>query len=146
MTTTIPFLTAFGSWSTGISDSGSILCGTGSSWDTAGGIRAGRTSNRFVKASKVMRRLIGLWSLVPIRLRLSKYRFRSSSFKKCVALLRIFCQGALTRHQAVHPFYVFQIASLILWSLDSYYYYATCIFIISVFSIATTIVETRTVS
>lgn len=48
--------------------------------------------------------------------------------------------------EAVHPFYVFQIASLILWSLDSYYYYATCIFIISVFSIATTIVETRTVS
>ncbi|KAI9751064.1 MAG: hypothetical protein M1815_001393 [Lichina confinis] len=46
--------------------------------------------------------------------------------------------------EAVHPFYVFQIASLILWSLDSYYYYATCIFIISVFSIATTIVETKT--
>ena len=58
----------------------------------------------------------------------------------------MFCQGVLTGHQAVHPFYVFQIASLILWSLDSYYYYATCIFIISVFSIATTIVETKTVS
>ncbi len=47
--------------------------------------------------------------------------------------------------QAIHPFYVFQVASLILWSLDNYYYYATCIFIISVFSIATTIYETKTV-
>ncbi len=47
--------------------------------------------------------------------------------------------------QAIHPFYVFQIASLILWSLDDYYYYATCIFLISVFSITTTIIETKAV-
>ena len=45
--------------------------------------------------------------------------------------------------QAFHPFYVFQIASLILWSMDEYYYYATAIFIISAGSITTTIVETR---
>lgn len=45
--------------------------------------------------------------------------------------------------EAFHPFYVFQIASLILWSLDEYYYYATCIFIISVVSITTTLLETR---
>ncbi|KAI9887777.1 MAG: hypothetical protein M1823_000418 [Watsoniomyces obsoletus] len=46
--------------------------------------------------------------------------------------------------EAIHPFYIFQVASLILWSFDNYYYYATCIFIISVFSIATTIWETKT--
>jgi cation-transporting ATPase 13A2 len=45
--------------------------------------------------------------------------------------------------EAFHPFYVFQIASLILWSLDEYYYYATCIFIISVVSITTTLLDTR---
>ena len=45
--------------------------------------------------------------------------------------------------EAFHPFYVFQIASLILWSLDEYYYYATCIFLISVISITTTLLDTR---
>ena len=48
--------------------------------------------------------------------------------------------------QAFHPFYIFQIASLILWSLDEYYYYAVCIFVISVVSITTTLIETRSVS
>lgn len=45
--------------------------------------------------------------------------------------------------EVLHPFYIFQIASLILWSLDSYYYYAVCIFLISVGSIASTLIETR---
>jgi len=49
-------------------------------------------------------------------------------------------------YQAFHPFYVFQIASLILWSIDEYYYYAGCIFLISVVSITTTLIETRSVS
>ncbi|KAI9831005.1 MAG: hypothetical protein M1826_004122 [Phylliscum demangeonii] len=45
--------------------------------------------------------------------------------------------------EAIHPFYVFQIASLILWTLDNYFYYAACIFIISIFSIISTIIDTR---
>lgn len=45
--------------------------------------------------------------------------------------------------EVFHPFYVFQIASLILWSMDQYYYYAIAIFVMSVVSIATTLVETR---
>ncbi|EGP85061.1 uncharacterized protein MYCGRDRAFT_46026 [Zymoseptoria tritici IPO323] len=39
--------------------------------------------------------------------------------------------GQLLLDEAFHPFYVFQIASLILWSVDEYYYYAGCIFVIS---------------
>ncbi|KAI1367396.1 hypothetical protein F5Y08DRAFT_298411 [Xylaria arbuscula] len=45
--------------------------------------------------------------------------------------------------EVFHPFYVFQIASLVLWSLDQYYYYAICIFIMSAGSIIATLVETR---
>ncbi|KIM40199.1 hypothetical protein M413DRAFT_19398 [Hebeloma cylindrosporum] len=45
--------------------------------------------------------------------------------------------------EAIHPFYVFQIASIILWSLDDYYYYAFCIGLISIISITTTLVETK---
>lgn len=51
--------------------------------------------------------------------------------------------GQLLVDEVLHPFYIFQIASLILWSLDSYYYYAACIFIISVGSIISTLVETK---
>ncbi|KAI1636923.1 hypothetical protein F4809DRAFT_641003 [Biscogniauxia mediterranea] len=45
--------------------------------------------------------------------------------------------------EVFHPFYVFQIASLVLWSLDEYYYYAVCIFLMSAVSIIATLVETR---
>lgn len=51
--------------------------------------------------------------------------------------------GQLLMDEAFHPFYVFQIASLFLWSVDEYYYYAACIFIISVVSITTTLIETK---
>ncbi|KAK0259419.1 hypothetical protein B0A54_02868 [Friedmanniomyces endolithicus] len=51
--------------------------------------------------------------------------------------------GQLLLDEAFHPFYVFQIASLVLWSLDEYYYYAACIFLISAVSVTTTLVETK---
>jgi cation-transporting ATPase 13A2 len=51
--------------------------------------------------------------------------------------------GQLLVDEVFHPFYVFQIASLILWSLDQYYYYACAIFIISAVSIVTTLIETK---
>ena len=47
--------------------------------------------------------------------------------------------------QIIHPFYVFQIASIVLWSLDNYYYYAFCIALISLLSITSTLIETRKV-
>ncbi|SCU78143.1 LAMI_0A03598g1_1 [Lachancea mirantina] len=48
--------------------------------------------------------------------------------------------------EALHPFYVFQIFSIILWLADDYYYYAACILIISVFSVTETLIETRKTS
>ncbi|KAJ1329421.1 cation-transporting P-type ATPase 13A2 [Microdochium nivale] len=45
--------------------------------------------------------------------------------------------------EVLHPFYVFQIASLVLWSLDEYYYYAICIFVMSAGSVIATLIETR---
>lgn len=45
--------------------------------------------------------------------------------------------------EVLHPFYIFQIASIILWSLDDYYFYAVTIALISVLSITTTLIETR---
>jgi cation-transporting ATPase 13A2 len=45
--------------------------------------------------------------------------------------------------EVLHPFYIFQICSLVLWSLDEYYYYAACIFVISAISIITTLVSTK---
>ncbi|KAF3908733.1 hypothetical protein AA313_de0203996 [Arthrobotrys entomopaga] len=45
--------------------------------------------------------------------------------------------------EVFHPFYVFQIASIILWSMDQYYYYASCIFLISIVSITSTLIETK---
>ena len=55
------------------------------------------------------------------------------------------CSLCVTFSQVIHPFYVFQIASIILWSLDDYYYYAFCIALISAISIVTTLIETKKV-
>lgn len=51
--------------------------------------------------------------------------------------------GALLLEEVLHPFYVFQIFSIILWLMDDYYYYATCIFVISMVSIVNTLIETK---
>ncbi|XP_053378847.1 polyamine-transporting ATPase 13A3-like isoform X2 [Mercenaria mercenaria] len=45
--------------------------------------------------------------------------------------------------EVLNPFYIFQIASIILWSLDSYYYYAACIFLISCISMGVSLYETK---
>lgn len=48
--------------------------------------------------------------------------------------------------QVMNPFYVFQIASIILWLCDQYYYYAACILFISLMSIGISLYETKRVS
>jgi cation-transporting ATPase 13A3/4/5 len=45
--------------------------------------------------------------------------------------------------EVLHPFFLFQVASIILWSIDNYYYYATVIFLISLASILVTLYETK---
>lgn len=49
----------------------------------------------------------------------------------------------LLADEVLHPFYVFQIFSIFLWLADDYYYYASCIFIISMVSIANSLIETK---
>lgn len=46
----------------------------------------------------------------------------------------------------LNPFYIFQLVSIILWCIDNYYVYATCVFIISVVSICISLYEIRKVS
>lgn len=46
--------------------------------------------------------------------------------------------------EALHPFYMFQVASILLWSFDTYYYYAACIFFISLITISASVIDTRT--
>ena len=48
--------------------------------------------------------------------------------------------------EVLHPFYIFQIFSIFLWLLEAYEVYAATIFIMSVASIISTLIETRDVS
>lgn len=68
---------------------------------------------------------------------------REQVFGKNVIDIEEKSTAQLLMDEAFHPFYVFQVASLVLWSVDEYYYYAACIFVISVISITTTLVETK---
>lgn len=44
--------------------------------------------------------------------------------------------------EAVHPFYIFQLLSVTLWMVDTYYYYATAVLVLSVTSVAVNLIET----
>ena len=45
--------------------------------------------------------------------------------------------------EVLHPFYAFQVFSIILWLSENYYYYAGCIFLISFASIVESLLETK---
>ncbi|XP_032377687.1 polyamine-transporting ATPase 13A2 [Etheostoma spectabile] len=45
--------------------------------------------------------------------------------------------------EVLNPFYMFQVFSITLWIVDNYYYYAICIFIISILSISISLHEIR---
>ncbi|KAL4658526.1 putative cation-transporting ATPase 13A2 isoform X1 [Arapaima gigas] len=49
----------------------------------------------------------------------------------------------LLLEEVLDPLYMFQVASISLWMTEKYYYYAACIFIISLLSIAITVYEIR---
>ena len=44
--------------------------------------------------------------------------------------------------EILNPFYIFQVFSVALWLWDLYYYYATCIIVISTGSVAISLYET----
>jgi magnesium-transporting ATPase (P-type) len=48
--------------------------------------------------------------------------------------------------EILHPFYIFQVFSIVLWLAEHYYYYAACIFLISTTSAFVSLYETRKVS
>jgi len=50
---------------------------------------------------------------------------------------------ALLLKEVFHPFFIFQIYSVILWIFEEYYWFALCIFVIAAVSIVTTLRETR---
>ncbi|EGD74948.1 hypothetical protein PTSG_07173 [Salpingoeca rosetta] len=50
---------------------------------------------------------------------------------------------ALLIDEVLTPFYLFQAFAIGLWCIDEYYYYAGCIFFISLVSVVLTLVETR---
>ena len=47
--------------------------------------------------------------------------------------------------EVLNPFYLFEIFSVIVWTVDEYYYYAICIFVVSIFSLGVALFEIRTV-
>ncbi|GBP44393.1 Probable cation-transporting ATPase 13A3 [Eumeta japonica] len=49
-------------------------------------------------------------------------------------------------NEVFNPFYLFQIFSIVLWSLDEYYQYATCVFILSAGSCIMSLYQTRKMS
>ncbi|BGP33107.1 hypothetical protein JCM10296v2_004896 [Rhodotorula toruloides] len=51
--------------------------------------------------------------------------------------------GTLLMDEVLHPFYIFQIVSILLWAIDDYFYYAFAIGVISIVSIVSTLLETR---
>ncbi|CCH44280.1 putative membrane protein [Wickerhamomyces ciferrii] len=73
----------------------------------------------------------------------SSYEDRYLVFKENSLNLKEKTNMELLIDEVLHPFYIFQIFSIILWGFDEYYYYAGCIFLISIFSIINTLVETK---
>lgn len=70
-------------------------------------------------------------------------RYNSCCFCYCCFKLSKFV--LFSQFQILNPFYVFQIFSCILWYNDEYYYYATCIIIISCISLSVSIYQNRKV-
>ena len=49
---------------------------------------------------------------------------------------------AILVYEVLNPFYIFQIFAVILWMWDAYYYYASCILVISTGSVIISLFET----
>uniref|UniRef100_A0A7N8WP32 ATPase cation transporting 13A2 n=1 Tax=Mastacembelus armatus TaxID=205130 RepID=A0A7N8WP32_9TELE len=71
------------------------------------------------------------------------YYFRSRIYGPNLIDVPVKPYMQLLFEEVLNPFYVFQVFSIILWSIDDYYVYAICIFILSIISISISLYETR---
>jgi len=62
------------------------------------------------------------------------YNQRKKLFGSNVAQINQKSTLSFLLDEVLHPFYIFQICSIIIWCTENYYYYAFCIFAMSVFS------------
>lgn len=67
---------------------------------------------------------------------------RRELFGKCIVDVPLKSSIELILSECFHPFYVFQICSLILWFSDNYYYYASAVLLLSCISLFASIRET----
>jgi len=67
------------------------------------------------------------------------YNQRKTLFGPNVAQINQKSTLAFLLEEVLHPFYIFQICSIIIWCTEDYYYYAFCIFLMSVFSTLSTL-------
>ncbi|XP_047526862.1 polyamine-transporting ATPase 13A3-like isoform X1 [Vanessa atalanta] len=56
------------------------------------------------------------------------------------------CYWTIFVNEVFNPFYLFQVFSIILWSLDEYYQYATCVFLLSAASCMMALYQTKQMS
>ncbi|KAL7631895.1 UNVERIFIED_CONTAM: hypothetical protein RMT77_017795 [Armadillidium vulgare] len=101
--------------------------------------------------SKEFECLTGLSNKASVQSLLSEYRgysleSRDMRYKlfgaNCITVV-VKSYTKLLFTEILHPFYIFQGASLALWAADQYYLYAICIFLITCLSIGVSLFETR---
>jgi len=68
-----------------------------------------------------------------------KYVQRQKIFGPNVSQIKQKSTFSFLFDEVLHPFYIFQVFSIILWCTEDYYYYAFCIFVMSVWSTLTTL-------
>lgn len=68
---------------------------------------------------------------------------RKAIFGRNVVDIEVPSWGRVTVDEALHPFYIFSLCSIALWSYDDYQWYALCIGVISLIGIAASVISTK---
>jgi hypothetical protein len=74
-----------------------------------------------------------------------RWIFRIKLFGENVITVNVKSYWRLFVEEVFNPFYIFQAFSVILWSLDDYFYYAGCIVFLTIVSVVTSLLQTRKV-
>jgi len=72
-----------------------------------------------------------------------KYTQRHQIFGPNISQVKQKSTLAFLLDEVLHPFYIFQVFSIILWCCEDYYYYAFCIFVMSVWSTLSTLKSSK---